>query len=90
MATYGFHSEATEEYLAATQYYLDHASPLVDAAFVAAVESRNPDPACLSYSVGSNRRAADPSLSAHAVSLFNLLPVGSKARSRFHLRGNAF
>ncbi len=38
MATYGFHSEAAEEYLAATQHYLDHASPLVAAAFVAEVE----------------------------------------------------
>jgi len=28
VANYGFHSEAAEEYLAATQYYLDHASPL--------------------------------------------------------------
>jgi hypothetical protein len=39
MASYGFHSEAAEEYLAATQYYLDHASPLVAAAFVAEVEA---------------------------------------------------
>jgi plasmid stabilization system protein ParE len=39
MASYGFHSEATEEYLVATQYYLDHASPLVAAAFVAEVEA---------------------------------------------------
>src|SRR5712692_2603706 len=39
MASYGFHSEASEEYLAATQYYLDHASPLVAAAFVAEVET---------------------------------------------------
>ena len=39
MASYGFHSEAAEEYLAATQYYLDHASPLVAAAFVAEVET---------------------------------------------------
>jgi plasmid stabilization system protein ParE len=39
MPTYGFHSEAAEEYLAATQYYLDHASPLVAAAFVAEVEA---------------------------------------------------
>ena len=39
MARYGFHSEAAEEYLAATQYYLDHASPLVAAAFVAEVEA---------------------------------------------------
>jgi len=38
MASYGFHSEAAEEYLAATQYYLDQASPLVAAAFVAEVE----------------------------------------------------
>ncbi len=39
MASYGFHSEASEEYLAATQYYLDHASPLIAAAFVAEVEA---------------------------------------------------
>jgi plasmid stabilization system protein ParE len=39
MASYGFHSEAAEEYLAATQYYLDYASPLVAAAFVAEVEA---------------------------------------------------
>jgi toxin ParE1/3/4 len=38
MASYGFHSEAAEEYLAATQHYLDQASPLVAAAFVAEVE----------------------------------------------------
>jgi plasmid stabilization system protein ParE len=38
MASDGFHSEAAEEYLDATQYYLDHASPLVAAAFVAEVE----------------------------------------------------
>jgi hypothetical protein len=38
MATYGFHSDAAEEYFVATQYYLDHASPLVAAAFVAEVE----------------------------------------------------
>jgi len=39
MASYGFHPEAAEEYLAATQYYLDHASPLVAAAFIAEVEA---------------------------------------------------
>ena len=38
MASYGFHAEAAEEYFAATKYYLDHASPLVAAAFVAEVE----------------------------------------------------
>ena len=39
MVTYGFHSEAADEYLAATRYYLDHASPLVAAAFVAEIEA---------------------------------------------------
>jgi toxin ParE1/3/4 len=39
MPSYGFHSEAADEYLAATRYYLDHASPLVAAAFVAEVEA---------------------------------------------------
>ena len=39
MASYGFHSEAAEEYLAVTRYYLDHASPLVAAGFVAEVEA---------------------------------------------------
>lgn len=38
MASYGFHSEAAREYLAATRYYLNHASPLVAATFVAEVE----------------------------------------------------
>lgn len=38
MASYGFYSEAADEYLAATRYYLDHASPLVAAAFVAETE----------------------------------------------------
>ena len=39
MASYGFHAEAADEYLAATRYYLDHASPLVAAAFVAEIEA---------------------------------------------------
>jgi hypothetical protein len=38
MASYGFHSEAADEYLTATRYYLDHASPLVAAAFVAEIK----------------------------------------------------
>ncbi|MBA3514512.1 MAG: hypothetical protein H0T77_09065 [Pyrinomonadaceae bacterium] len=38
MVSYGFHSEAADEYLAATRYYLDHASPLVATAFVAEIE----------------------------------------------------
>jgi plasmid stabilization system protein ParE len=39
MPSYGFHSEAAEEYLAATLYYLDKASALVAAAFVAEIEA---------------------------------------------------
>ena len=39
MPSYGFHSEAADEYLAATRHYLDHASPLVAAAFVAEIEA---------------------------------------------------
>ncbi len=39
MPNYGFHSEAEEEYLAATRYYLEHASPLIAAVFVAEVEA---------------------------------------------------
>jgi plasmid stabilization system protein ParE len=38
MPSFGFHSEAADEYLAATRYYLDRASTLVAAAFVAEVE----------------------------------------------------
>lgn len=38
MASYRFHSEAADEYLAATRYYLDQASTLVASAFVAEVE----------------------------------------------------
>ena len=39
MASYGFHSEAAEEYLTATQYYIEHASPLIATVFVAEVEA---------------------------------------------------
>ena len=39
MASYAFHPEASTEYLEATRYYLDHASPLVAAAFVAEIEA---------------------------------------------------
>ena len=39
MASYGFHPEAAEEYLAATQYYLEQASELIAAAFVGEVET---------------------------------------------------
>jgi len=39
MPSYGFHSEAADEYLATTRYYFDHVSPLVATAFVAEVEA---------------------------------------------------
>ena len=39
MGSYGFHPEAAEEYLTATQYYLEHASELIAAAFVVEVEA---------------------------------------------------
>ena len=39
MASYGFHPGASQEYLTATQYYLEHASALIAAAFVAEVET---------------------------------------------------
>lgn len=39
MVSYGFYPEAAEEYLAATQYSLEHASELIAAAFVVEVEA---------------------------------------------------
>lgn len=39
MASYGFHPDAAEEYLAAAQYYLEHASEVIAAAFVVEVEA---------------------------------------------------
>jgi len=89
MASYGFHSEAAEEYLAATQYYLDHASPLVATAFVAEVEAAIQTLLASPKNLGSNRRTADSSLPTQPVSLFNLLSLGVGSRSRFHLRGDA-
>ena len=89
MASYGFHSEAAEEYLAATQYYLDHASPLVAAAFVAEVEG------AIQTLLASPTRWAvieEPQirrLLAHEISLFKLLSLGGGTRSRFYLCGDA-
>jgi plasmid stabilization system protein ParE len=77
MASYGFHPEAAEEYLGATQYYLDHASPLVAAAFVAEVEAGIQTLLASPTRWGRNRRAADTSLPAHAISLLNLLSLGT-------------
>ena len=90
MASYGFHSEAAEEYLVATQYYLDHASPLVAAAFVAEVE------AAIQTLLASPTTWAvieEPQIRRYllkAVSIFNLLSLGTGARSRFHLCSDAF
>ena len=39
MVSYAFHSEAAEEYLEATRYYLNHGSSLLAAAFVADIEA---------------------------------------------------
>jgi hypothetical protein len=39
MTSYGFHSEAAEEYVATTRYYIENASDLVAMAFVAEVET---------------------------------------------------
>jgi plasmid stabilization system protein ParE len=39
MTKYSFHPDALVEYEDATRYYLEQASPIVAAAFVAAVES---------------------------------------------------
>jgi toxin ParE1/3/4 len=39
MATYGFHPEALAEYHDAANYLLEHASPLIAAAFIAEVET---------------------------------------------------
>ena len=39
MATYGFHPEALAEYHAAANFYLEQASPLVAASFLAEVET---------------------------------------------------
>jgi len=38
MATYGFHPEALAEYNDAANFYLEHASPLIAASFIAQVE----------------------------------------------------
>jgi toxin ParE1/3/4 len=39
MRTYGFHPEAVAEYQDAANFYLEHASPLVAASFVAEIET---------------------------------------------------
>jgi hypothetical protein len=89
MANYGFHPEAAEEYLAATQYYLDHASPLVTAAFVAEVEG------AIQTLLASPTRWAvieEPQIRRYLMTrfpLFDLLSLGAGTTSRFDLRGDA-
>jgi hypothetical protein len=89
MASYGFHAEAAEEYLAATQYYLDRASPLLAAAFVAEVE------AAIQTVLNSPTTWAvieEPKirrLLAQAISLFNLLPLGVGVGPCVDLRSDA-
>jgi toxin ParE1/3/4 len=39
MASYGFHPEALAEYYDAANYYLEHASSIITAAFIAEVEA---------------------------------------------------
>jgi toxin ParE1/3/4 len=39
MPSYGFHPEALSEYSEAAQYYLEHAPPIVAAAFIAEIEA---------------------------------------------------
>jgi hypothetical protein len=88
MASYGFHSEAADEYLAATRYYLDHASPLIAAAFVAEVEAAI-ETLRLSHNMACDRRASHPAILAQAISIFTFLSLGARARSSFNLRCNA-
>jgi hypothetical protein len=74
MASYGFHPEASEEYLAATQYYLEHASELIAAAFVAEVET-SIQTLRRAHAMRSNRGTTNSSLLAHSISLFDLLSL---------------
>jgi hypothetical protein len=88
MASYGFHSEAAEEYLSATQYYLDHASPLVAAAFVAEVEGAiqtllAPPIKWAVIEEPQIRRTYSPGF------LIQFIIVGSQTRIAFPSTGNA-
>lgn len=89
MVSYGFHSEAADEYLAATRYYLDHASPLVAAAFVAEIESRHSDSASVSDHLANNRRASNSTLPAQTISVFTLLSMGTGAGKGFNICNHA-
>ncbi len=89
MASYGFHSEAADEYAAATRYYLDHASPLVTAAFVAEIEAAIQTVLASPTTLASNRRASNSAVLAQAISVFSLLSMGTGARPSVCLCGHA-
>ena len=84
MASYGFHSEAADEYLEATRYYLDHASPLVAAAFVAEIEAAIQT---LLASPTAWPVVDEPQIRRYLLKRFPfaLLSMGVGARSSFHL-----
>jgi len=90
MASYGFHSEAADEYLAATRYYLDKTSPLVAAAFVAEIEAaiRTVLASPTTWAVIEGPQIRRYLLTRFPYSIYYRLGAGS--RSRFHLRGDAF
>ena len=90
MVSYGFHSEAADEYLAATRYYLDHASPLVAAAFVAEIEAAVQTLLTSPTTWPIIEEPQNSPLPAKAISVFSLLSVGTRARKSFHIRSHAF
>lgn len=73
MASYAFHPEASTEYLKATRYYLDRASPLVAAAFVAEIEAAIKSVLALPAAWRVVEEARDPALLPQTISIFALL-----------------
>ena len=90
MPSYGFHSEAADEYLAATRYYLDHASPLVAAAFVAEIEAAIGKLIESPPDLVGSRRAPNPQVYPQSISLLDLLSLGARSATRFDLCSHAF
>ncbi len=85
MASYGFHSGAADEYLAATRYYLDKASPLIAATFVAEVE------AAIKILLAAPTTWAvieEPQIRRYLLKQFpyNLVSLGAQAGPSFDLR----
>jgi plasmid stabilization system protein ParE len=89
MVSYGFHSEAADEYLAATRYYLDHASPLVAAAFLAEIEGAIQTLLASPHHLANSRRASSSLLRVKAISIFGL-SLGAGPRKSFNIRSHAF